>query len=111
MQKNAQALETALGCAVLLKGGHQLNDANDLLFQKEKEPVWFYGKRIDNPNTHGTGCTLSSAIASNLAKGRDLETAVRHAKNYISGALEAMLDLGKGSGPMNHAFAIDGEYE
>ena len=62
-----------LGCSVLLKGGHQLNDANDLLFQKGKEPVWFYGKRINNPNTHGTGCTLSSAIASNLAKGRDLE--------------------------------------
>ena len=98
-------------CAVLCKGGHQLNDANDLLFQKGKEPVWFHGKRIDNPNTHGTGCTLSSAIASNLAKGRDLETSVRYAKNYISGALAAMLDLGKGSGPMNHAFAIEGEYE
>ena len=82
-----------------------------LLFQKGKEPVWFHGKRIDNPNTHGTGCTLSSAIASNLAKGRDLETSVRYAKNYISGALADMLDLGKGSGPMNHAFAIEGEYE
>ena len=98
-------------CAVLCKGGHQLNDANDLLFQKGKEPVWFHGKRIDNPNTHGTGCTLSSAIASNLAKGRDLETSVKYAKNYISGALADMLDLGKGSGPMNHAFAIEGEYE
>ena len=90
---------------------HQLNDANDLLFQKGKEPVWFHGKRIDNSNTHGTGCTLSSAIASNLAKGRDLETSVKYAKNYISGALAAMLDLGKGSGPMNHAFAVKGEYE
>ena len=98
-------------CEVLCKGGHQLNDANDLLFQKGKEPVWFHGKRIDNPNTHGTGCTLSSAIASNLAKGRDLETSVKYAKNYISGALADMLDLGKGSGPMNHAFAIEGEYE
>ena len=97
-------------CAVLCKGGHQLNDANDLLWQKDKEPVWFHGKRIDNPNTHGTGCTLSSAIASNLAKGRSLETSVQYAKNYISGALAAMLDLGKGSGPMNHAFAIEGEY-
>ena len=95
---------------ILLKGGHQLNDANDLLYQKGKEPVWFEGKRIDNPNTHGTGCTLSSAIASNLAKGRDLETSVKYAKNYISGALAAMLDLGKGSGPMDHAFAIEGEY-
>ncbi|MDY3888158.1 MAG: bifunctional hydroxymethylpyrimidine kinase/phosphomethylpyrimidine kinase, partial [Agathobacter sp.] len=97
-------------CSVLLKGGHQLNDANDLLWQKDREPVWFLGKRIDNPNTHGTGCTLSSAIASNLAKGKTLETSVRYAKNYISGALAAMLDLGKGSGPMNHGFAIEGDY-
>ena len=58
----------------------------------------------------GTGCTLSSAIASNLAKGYDLETAVRRAKAYISGALAAMLDLGHGSGPMNHAFALDNEW-
>ena len=110
MEKAAELICDTLGCSVLLKGGHQLNDANDLLFQKGKEPVWFYGKRINNPNTHGTGCTLSSAIAANLAKGRNLETSVRCAKNYISGALAAMLDLGKGSGPMNHAFAIDGEY-
>ena len=107
----AKEISEKYHCAVLCKGGHQLNDANDLLFQKGKEPVWFHGKRIDNPNTHGTGCTLSSAIASNLAKRRDLETSVRYAKNYISGALAAMLDLGKGSGPMNHAFAIEGEYE
>ena len=111
MEKAAELICDTLGCSVLLKGGHQLNDANDLLFQKGKEPVWFHGKRIDNPNTHGTGCTLSSAIASNLAKGRDLETSVKYAKNYISGALADMLDLGKGSGPMNHAFAIEGEYE
>ena len=111
MEKAAETICNTLGCAVLLKGGHQLNDANDLLFQNGKEPVWFHGKRIDNPNTHGTGCTLSSAIASNLAKGRDLETSVKYAKNYISGALADMLDLGKGSGPMNHAFAIEGEYE
>ena len=71
---------------------------------------WFYGKRIKNPNTHGTGCTLSSAIASNLAKGFDLETSVCRAKDYISGALSAMLDLGKGSGPMDHGFAIDNIY-
>jgi hydroxymethylpyrimidine/phosphomethylpyrimidine kinase len=97
------------GCAVLCKGGHKLNDANDLLVKGE-ELYWFRGARIDNPNTHGTGCTLSSAIASNLAKGFDLETSVKYAKNYISGALAAMLDLGKGSGPMNHAFAISGNY-
>ena len=87
------------------KGGHSINDANDLLY-RNGEYKWFYGKRINNPNTHGTGCTLSSAIASNLAKGRDLDTSVEKTKEYISGALSAMLDLGKGSGPMNHAFAI-----
>ena len=76
----------------------------------EEKSRWFYGRRIDNPNTHGTGCTLSSAIASNLAKGYDLDTSVKRAKDYISGALNAMLDLGKGSGPMDHSFAIDNEY-
>ncbi len=96
-------------CAVLLKGGHSINDANDLLYTSG-EFQWFEGKRIDNPNTHGTGCTLSSAIASNLAKGFGLAESVRRAKNYISDALAAMLDLGKGSGPMNHAFALQGEY-
>jgi len=94
---------------VLLKGGHQLNDANDLLW-RDGNYRWFYGKRIDNPNTHGTGCTLSSAIASNLAKGFDMDHSVERAKAYISGALGAMLDLGKGSGPMNHAFDITGEF-
>jgi len=96
-------------CAVLLKGGHSVNDANDLLYANG-ELIWFEGKRIDNPNTHGTGCTLSSAIASNLAKGYTLSDAVRRAKDYISGALSAMLDLGSGSGPMNHAFDLSGEY-
>lgn len=109
MVKAAEKISRTYHCAVLLKGGHQLNDANDLLCRGE-DHRWFYGKRIDNPNTHGTGCTLSSAIASNLAKGFDMETAVERAKAYISGALGAMLDLGKGSGPMNHAFDISGEY-
>jgi len=106
----AQKICNQYGCSVLLKGGHNLNDANDLLVEKDREPVWFKGKRINNSNTHGTGCTLSSAIASNLAKGYDLETSVKNAKTYISGALADMLDLGKGSGPMNHAFAVDGNY-
>ncbi len=96
-------------CAVLLKGGHSINDANDLLYANG-ELVWFEGKRINNPNTHGTGCTLSSAIASNLAKGFTLAESIQRAKDYISGALAAMLDLGKGSGPMNHAFDLHGEY-
>ena len=109
MVKAAEMISKNYGCAVLCKGGHNLNDANDLLY-RNGSCRWFKGRRINNPNTHGTGCTLSSAIASNLAKGYDLDTAVEKAKNYISGALAAMLDLGKGSGPMNHAFAISGEY-
>ena len=92
-------------CAVLLKGGHRINDASDLLYA-DGELRWFEGRWIDNPNTHGTGCTLSSAIASNLAKGYTLSESVQRAKDYLSGALAAMLDLGKGSGPMNHAFAL-----
>ena len=105
----AKRISETYGCAVLCKGGHQLNDANDLLY-RDGSYKWFYGKRIDNPNTHGTGCTLSSAIASNLAKGFDLDTSVERAKAYISGALAAMLDLGAGSGPMNHGFALSGTY-
>ena len=110
MEIAAKSITEKYGCNVLLKGGHKVNDANDLLYSKENGCTWFKGKHIDNPNTHGTGCTLSSAIASNLAKGYDLETSVLYAKNYISGALEAMLDLGKGSGPMNHAYAISGDF-
>ena len=109
MEAAAKKISETYHCAVLCKGGHKLNDANDLLWSEGKDR-WFSGKRIDNPNTHGTGCTLSSAIASNLAKGFDLETSVERAKDYISGALAAMLDLGKGSGPMDHGFAIDNEY-
>lgn len=95
------------GSAVLVKGGHHLNDANDLLYQAGKA-TWFYGERIENPNTHGTGCTLSSAIACGLAAGLSLEDSVRQAKAYISGALRANLNLGKGSGPMNHCFCFEG---
>ena len=105
----AKQIGDSYHCAVLLKGGHSINDANDLLYA-DGELHWFEGKRIDNPNTHGTGCTLSSAIASNLAKGFTLTESIRRAKDYISGALAAMLDLGKGSGPMNHAFDLQGEY-
>ena len=105
MEAAAEKIYREFGCAVLMKGGHQQNDANDYLYGDEGG-TWFYGKRIDNPNTHGTGCTLSSAIDANLAKGLCLSEAVDRAKTYLSGALAAMLDLGKGSGPMNHAFAI-----
>lgn len=109
MEAAAETISKKYGCAVLLKGGHQINDANDLLYA-EGTVQWFKGKRIDNPNTHGTGCTLSSAIAANLAKGFTVPEAVRRAKAYISDALAAMLDLGQGSGPMQHAFDLQGEY-
>ncbi|MFR2189360.1 MAG: bifunctional hydroxymethylpyrimidine kinase/phosphomethylpyrimidine kinase [Blautia sp.] len=109
MIEAAKRISEEYHCAVLCKGGHQLNDANDLLYA-DGTYRWFHGKRISNPNTHGTGCTLSSAIASNLAKGFSLEESVERAKDYISGALAAMLDLGKGSGPMDHGFAIDNTY-
>ncbi|MBQ9384009.1 MAG: bifunctional hydroxymethylpyrimidine kinase/phosphomethylpyrimidine kinase [Ruminiclostridium sp.] len=104
----ARLISESFGCAVLCKGGHRISDANDLLYNAGGFE-WFRGKRIDNPNTHGTGCTLSSAIAAGLAKGSTLGMAVRNAKEYISGALAAGLDLGKGSGPMDHAFRINGD--
>ena len=109
MLSAAKIIGDRYGCAVLLKGGHSVSDANDLLYANG-EYRWFYGKRINNPNTHGTGCTLSSAIAANLAKGYALEDAVERAKAYISGALAAMLNLGHGSGPMNHAFDLQSEF-
>ncbi len=111
--KNKQDMLTAAkiigdkySCAVLCKGGHSIADADDLLYNNGKF-TWFNGERINNPNTHGTGCTLSSAIASNLAKGLNLETAIANAKKYISGALKSNLDLGKGSGPLNHGYLLN----
>ena len=101
MEAAARKINEQYGCSVLCKGGHKVNDADDLLWRNGSRK-WFRGERIHNPNTHGTGCTLSSAIASNLAKGYDLDTSVERAKEYISGCLSAMLDLGRGSGPMNH---------
>ena len=101
----AEIISKAYHCAVLCKGGHSMNDANDLLYD-EKGAHWFRGKRIDNPNTHGTGCTLSSAIAANLAKGFPVEESVKKAKAYISGAIRAMLNLGQGNGPLNHMWDL-----
>lgn len=101
----AEAISGQYGCAVLLKGGHAVSEANDLLFA-EGGGTWFRGTRIDNPNTHGTGCTLSSAIAANLAKGLTLQEATHRAKAYISGALGAMLNLGRGSGPLDHGYLL-----
>ena len=109
MSTAAKRITAEYGCAVLLKGGHRLQDADDLLYTEE-ECHFFHGKHIDNPNTHGTGCTLSSAIAANLAKGFRLFEAVERAKEYTSGAIAAGLNLGHGSGPMNHAFSYTGRF-
>lgn len=107
MESAARIIHEKFGCAVLIKGGHSVCDADDLLYESGGR-TWFRGKRIDNPNTHGTGCTLSSAIAANLAKGCTLKESVKLAKNYISQCLSAQLDLGRGSGPMDHAWKING---
>ncbi len=108
MIKAAKKIYIDCGCTVLLKGGHLEDDASDLLYDGNEK--WFCGKRIDNPNTHGTGCTLSSAISANLAKRFGLEEAVSRAKDYISGAISANLDLGKGGGPLNHAFDLTSRF-
>ena len=110
MEKAAEFIGQKYGVCVLVKGGHSINDATDILYRNGSFTS-FEGKRINNPNTHGTGCTLSSAIAANLAKGYSVEDAVQKAKAYISGALSAMLDLGKGSGPMDHAFDYNGQFK
>ena len=101
----AQIIATKIPTAILIKGGHLVDTADDLLWDKGKE-YWFKAQRVDNPNTHGTGCTLSSAIACNLAAGNDLVTSITNAKNYITGALKANLNLGKGSGPLNHMYDL-----
>lgn len=101
MERAARQIAARGGCAVLVKGGHLADTADDLLFDGEKVR-WFCGERVDNPNTHGTGCTLSSAIACRLAQGYGLSESVRLAKDYLTGALRAGLDLGAGSGPLNH---------
>lgn len=109
MEAAAAQISHAFGCAVLCKGGHSVSEANDVLCHAGAVH-WYRGARIDNPNTHGTGCTLSSAIAANLAKGYPLTEAIARAKAYLSGALAAMLDLGQGSGPLHHAFDLHGTY-
>lgn len=105
MVNAAEILHDKYLCGVLIKGGHMEGNSDDLLYY-DKKTVWFKSKRIDNPNTHGTGCTLSSAIASNLAKGFSLEESVRKAKDYITQVIKSGLDIGKGRGPLNHGFNI-----
>lgn len=105
MVKVSKYISEKYNCSVLCKGGHSIGTADDFLYANGSKK-WFYGERIDNSNTHGTGCTLSSAIASNLAKGHDLKTSIYLAKKYITSCLTAMLDIGHGNGPLNHMKGI-----
>lgn len=105
MQKAAEEISAMLKGSVLIKGGHLTDSADDLLYTNG-EAIWFRAPKVENPNTHGTGCTLSSAIACNLAAGYTVAESVKNAKEYITGALAANLDLGKGSGPLNHCYRI-----
>ncbi len=105
MVRAAEKLAVRFNVAILVKGGHLNSDAADLLYENGKI-YWYRSERVNNPNTHGTGCTLSSAIACNLADGKSLNESIQNAKDYLSGALKAMLDLGKGSGPMDHTYTL-----
>ena len=105
MEDAAEKMSREYGCAVLIKGGHSLRDAHDCLCENG-EITWFYGKRIDNPNNHGTGCTLSSAISACLAKGYSIKDSIRKSKTYLEGALKSGLDLGGGKGPLNHFYFL-----
>ena len=108
MKKAAKELALRTGAAVLVKGGHRESDAADILF-RDGCYTRFSSPRIDNPNTHGTGCTLSSAAACHLAEGKSPEESIKRAKEYLNGALKAKLDLGKGNGPLNHMYAVKQE--
>ncbi len=108
-EKAAVDLAKKYGSYVLCKGGHEAGGADDLLTDGSNV-IWLSGKRIQTTNSHGTGCTLSSAIAANLAKEMEVAVAVKEAKAYITGALAAGLDIGKGNGPLHHGFALTGEF-
>lgn len=105
MLRAAQQISRRFPGAILIKGGHFVSDATDLLYENG-EAAWFRGERVENPNTHGTGCTLSSAIACGLAAGCTLHESIKNAKDYLTGALKDGLDLGKGPGPLNHMYKI-----
>lgn len=105
MQNAAVKIAQSYSGNILIKGGHLPASADDLLYL-DGEFIWFSGERIDNPNTHGTGCTLSSSIACNLAAGADMKTSIQLSKNYLTGALKNDLNLGKGSGPLNHMYQL-----
>ncbi|MBR5259208.1 MAG: bifunctional hydroxymethylpyrimidine kinase/phosphomethylpyrimidine kinase [Eggerthellaceae bacterium] len=107
--ESIEAIDSSCTAAVLVKGGHGVGDpegSDDLLRLPGGEKVWLRGRRLENPNTHGTGCSLSSAIACGLARGLSVEQAVKEAKEYVAGAIAANLDLGRGRGPLDHMWAF-----
>lgn len=106
MVKSAKIIYDMINTNVLIKGGHFAQDANDLLFDGNSV-IWIKENKINNKNTHGTGCTLSSAIACNLADGNSIIDSVKNAKKYITGAIKANMDLGKGRGPLNHMYNLE----
>jgi len=101
MEKAAEKLYLAYNTSVLIKGGHAKGSASDLLYCGANF-YWFTAEKIQSTNTHGTGCTLSSAIACNIADGMSMYESVDKAKEYITRAIAAGLDLGKGNGPLCH---------
>lgn len=101
----AKSMYSAFGCAVLIKGGHAADNSSDLLFDG-KDEYWYNAEKIATKNTHGTGCTLSSAIACALADGKSLPDSVAAAKDYVTNALRCGIDIGHGSGPLNHMYAL-----
>ena len=110
-EQAAKKLAAETEANVLAKGGHFANDASDLLVLAGGEgEKWYRGTRVANPNTHGTGCTLSSAIAANLAKDFDLAESIGRAKSYLFGALLVKMDLGKGNGPVDHGWNLHGDF-
>lgn len=109
MEKAAIFLENKLHTNVLIKGGHLEGKADDLLYS-EGYMLWFPGEKVNNPNTHGTGCTLSAAMACHLADGASIAESVRLAKQYVTGALTYGLNLGKERGPLHHGYELTKEH-
>lgn len=105
VEESAKKLREKYACNVLIKGGHLKEEPHDFLIT-EKEEIWYEGKRIQNKNTHGTGCTLSSSIASNLALGYEISESVKKSKEYINGAIASNLNIGEGRGPLNHSYMM-----
>ena len=103
--KVSKKISATYDCNVLCKGGHFEDNSNDVLFLKNKnDSIILKSEKINNKNTHGTGCTLSSSIASNLALGNDLIKSVKNAKKYVYTSISSMLNIGNGVGPIDHMF-------